>query len=1445
MGDGTRRRETGAGSPALFSGRRQWLRRGLSVVLALLMVFGGPMEALAAGTTYTVYLYDSVREEDEEHSSPHGYLYGKQEVEEGSFIVEPEAKVDGYIFMGWYDNKMTNGGIINGKKLDLTQPVETVVGSLAQPWIYACYVEERTASNTIVVTDGYAGDVTIYNQQHKDNTTDVRKWFMFTPETSGEYTFACKSGNTQWHWLDTDYQVTGVGETFTAPAVESTRKFTKVLEAGKTYYWYLLYYNSNSKTTSQFNEQISVSSQAKKDISTLTYTPKTIANQTYTGSEIKPKVTIKDGTTTLNEGTDYTVAYKNNINANANTKATMTITAVNGSAYTGKMELQFTIVQAANPPVSPSTTMEAAENAETVSDVALPDGWSWSSADKDKALVSGQAVKAVAEYQDKSNYKNSTVTVSITRKQGVVTKKEISTLTFSAIPEQTYTGSAITPSITVKDGTKTLTKGTDYTLEYANNINASTGNVQASITIKAVEGSDYSGSVTQYFKIAKADNPPNVPATVMEAEYNVKTVGAVELPSGWSWSSTDRNKALVSGQKVEAAAEYTGQDRANFNNVKVTVGITRKMPVITDFSISEGRKDLRVGENCTLEVSRIKPEDADFSVDWNTVWSSNDTGVATVDDSGKVTAVSSGTAVITAKIQEISRTCTIVVTNGVTDFTLNKQELSLKGGAKERLSITTTPANPDAYKVMWSSNNEEIATVDGNGMVTAAGSGQATITATINGISKACSVTVTNPLSAFTLNKETLTLTAGNAETLFEKEKTPENADAYTITWSSDNSGVATVSDAGKITAVSAGTAVITASVNNGTQVITRSCQVTVNAATETLTGILVDPESMALKAGESGVIVVTPNPAGAAIGEITYQSDNTSVAEVNPDTGKVTAKASGTAKITVSAGGYTKDCNVTVTNPVTGFSLNKTAATMKIGDTDVLSVTTVPAAPDAYTVQWASSAPGIVTVDGQGNIEAKASGTAVITAVINGMSRRCTITVEDREPVLTTGITLDAAEKTVDKGESFALQITAVTPDNADNQEVAWVSSDASVASVAAGGEKSGTVTGVSAGQAVIMAIAKDGSGVTASCTVTVNPILVTGIILEEEEKSIRKEESFQLTVRTILPDNADNRKVFWSSSDYGIATVDEDGTVTGVSAGEAVITATAKDGSGISASCRVTVIQESKQPVQVTEITLNAAEKTIKKNESFQLTAAKVLPDDADNREIEWSSSNSKVAMVDGNGKVTGVSAGTAVITAKAKDGSGVTASCKVTVTENNPGGGSAIKVTSLKITGPTKKVAPGKKIKLTAAVYPKNAANKQVTWKVSNKKYASVNRQGVVTTKKAGKGRKVTITAVSAEDNRIKAVYKISIMKNAVKKIKLTGKKTLKVGKSTKLKAKFTPAKGISKELTWTSSNKKVAAVNAKGKVTAKKKGKAKITAKAKDGSGKKASITIKVK
>lgn len=174
----------------------------------------------------------------------------------------------------------------------------------------------------------------------------------------------------------------------------------------------------------------------------------------------------------------------------------------------------------------------------------------------------------------------------------------------------------------------------------------------------------------------------------------------------------------------------------------------------------------------------------------------------------------------------------------------------------------------------------------------------------------------------------------------------------------------------------------------------------------------------------------------------------------------------------------------------------------------------------------------------------------------------------------------------------------------------------------------------------------------------------------------------------------------------------------------------------------------------------------------------------------------------------------------------------------------------IESVALKGISNKIAAGKKIKLNAVIAPADAANQTLIWKSSNPKYATVSSNGLVTTKKKGAGKTVTISAATKDGSDIVATYKIKIVKHAVKSVKITTKsKVVKAGKKLSLKASVkTTGKTANKTLTWTSSNPKYATVSKKGVVKTTKQGKGKtvkITAKATDGTGKKAVIKIKIK
>ena len=319
--------------------------------------------------------------------------------------------------------------------------------------------------------------------------------------------------------------------------------------------------------------------------------------------------------------------------------------------------------------------------------------------------------------------------------------------------------------------------------------------------------------------------------------------------------------------------------------------------------------------------------------------------------------------------------------------------------------------------------------------------------------------------------------------------------------------------------------------------------------------------------------------------------------------------------------------------------------------------------------------------------------------------------------------------------GGSETLTAT-VAPADATNQKVTWKSDKPEIATVDANGK----VTGVKAGEATITVTTEDG-GKTATCKVTVSEtsVAVTGVTLNKTALTLNIGASETLSA-TVAPADATNKKVTWKSSDAAVATVDTNGKVTAVKAGEATITVTTEDG-GKTATCKVTV-----KPNLVSEITLAAL--AIYVGESKAVTAT-VKPDDATNKELTWKSSDESIATVDATGKVTGVKIGTTTITATARDGSGVSGSCTVTVLSH---------VKKVTVTPANLTLGKNKSYTLTATVDAQPGTDTGVTWTSSDTTIATVDATGKVTaTDKVGT---VTITATSKADPAKKGTCTIKV-------------------------------------------------------------------------------------
>ena len=279
-----------------------------------------------------------------------------------------------------------------------------------------------------------------------------------------------------------------------------------------------------------------------------------------------------------------------------------------------------------------------------------------------------------------------------------------------------------------------------------------------------------------------------------------------------------------------------------------------------------------------------------------------------------------GTQTVTVSYYGLTTSYEIIVKDiEPTGITLNESDITLDvGDSYTGLSATVYPSNVPDKTVTWQSSNEQVATVE-NGTITAIAAGTAIITAkTVNNKTASCTVKVIIPVRGIGLNKTSTTITKGNSETL-TATITPSDATNKTVTWTTSNSSVATLSN-GKVTAVAAGTATITAKSNNGK---TATCTVTVKNPTVAVTGISLNKTSASITKGNSLTLTATITPSDATNKTVIWTTSNSSVATVS--NGKVTAVAAGTATITAkSNNGKTATCIVTVKSVSTAFEWGK-----------------------------------------------------------------------------------------------------------------------------------------------------------------------------------------------------------------------------------------------------------------------------------------------------------------------------------------------------------------------------------------------------------------------------------------------------------------------------------------------------------------------------------------
>ena len=394
------------------------------------------------------------------------------------------------------------------------------------------------------------------------------------------------------------------------------------------------------------------------------------------------------------------------------------------------------------------------------------------------------------------------------------------------------------------------------------------------------------------------------------------------------------------------------------------------------------------------------------------------------------------------------------------EISLSESSLKLSAGQSSELKVTYTPVKATSdHSIIWSSDDEDIATVDSRGKITAVAEGETVINAVSafkNSITASCALTVipapTELKSVVVTPSSMPKMIVGGKMDLTYSYK-PENAQYPRVIWSSSDPSVVSVDQDGRISAVKEGTVTVSAAAEAGNNV-KGTCRVTVmngtmiNTAAMEQTDLIVDKNS-------SGTVSISSDPADATNTDCLWKSDDPAVAAV-PGNAVKNCTVRGISPGETMIYGYTTDGSnlrvsrkVIIAEPVTGISLSAGSIAMNLGEAAVLKATVLPENAFDRSVTWSTTNSSVATVDENGNVTAVGKGTCTIKAVTNRNNKTASCSVRVDVPV--SSVTLNMNQLTLIKGNSSRLSAT-VLPENANDKTVTWSSDRPAVATVSEG---------------------------------------------------------------------------------------------------------------------------------------------------------------------------------------------------------------------------------------------------------------------------------------------------------------------------------------------------------------------------------------------------------
>jgi hypothetical protein len=820
-----------------------------------------------------------------------------------------------------------------------------------------------------------------------------------------------------------------------------------------------------------------------------------------------------------------------------------------------------------------------------------------------------------------------------------------------------------------------------------------------------------------------------------------------------AWSSSDNAVATVSNLGLASAIDPgTAAISATFGGVTGSTDLTVTAATLDLIEVTPTAPSIADGTNVQLAATGIFSDGTNQDLTAQATWSSSNAPIATVSNAagsqGLATGVSPGSSTVSAAFGGKTGSTDVAVTNATLDaIEVTPTAPIVADGVSVQLAATgifSDGTNQDlTTQVVWSSSDALIATVSNNpgtrGLARGESPGSATVSAALAGVTGSTVVEVTTatlaaldvfPSAATIIKGSHLQYTATGTFTDGTKQDLTTQ-----VSWVSSDPSVALLSNApgseGLATGVGAGSATIFSAKLGG---VTGSTSLTVTEPT--LLVIQVVPGSHSIADGTTLQFTATGTYSDGSTQDltdsVTWSSSDTAVATVSNAAGSeglATALDPGSTTVSALLSGLTGSTTLTVTiatldsvevTPTASFAASGT--TVQFTATGVFSDGSTQDLTDQVT--WFTSAPAVATVSNaagsQGLATAGNVGSATILATFSAISGSTTLTV--------TNATLDSIEVTptepsIAKGTTFQFTATGIFSDGSNQDltdQVTWLTSDPTLATVSNAGGSEGLAKGLDLGTATITATL---AGVSGTTDLTVTPAVLQSIQLSPLVLSIAEGTTVQYTATGVFTDATTQdltEQATWSSSSPTIASVSNaagtKGVVTGVSGGTATIIASF---GGLTGSRSLTV-----NGVTLVSIDVSPAFPSTAKGTHVQFTAIGIFSDGSNQDltdQVTWVTFDATVAAVSNaagtEGLATGLDVGTATIAATS---GGISGSTDLSV--------SAATLDSIDVTPSQPIVAAGTKFQFTATGIYSDATvedlTTQVTWFTSDGAVATIS-------------------------------------------------------------------------------------------------------------------------